>query len=355
MTFPLKAEKMELFETHEDWLKARRQAQAEGRFEIGGSVIAQIMGLQPFGKTEWDAKVGLSPQYVEHQEAMEEDPVFERGRVWESRVLDEYERLTGHIRNQADSIIQVTGREPWQRATVDDLVIDETLGFGVLEAKTSIQPWLWGKESGVVIDEWGEEYNHIVPAYYACQAYWYLDVTELPFCDIAVMLPKHGDFPETRWYRLMRDEETQEEIFSLVSEWRERFLINDEMPDLDASKAARRFLARRFPGETAKKTKSMRPANTEEKDLIDEYLAARGIEERARAEKERLVAEITMRIGDDYGLKFGPHGKHKAIWFPKKGRASIDKKAIERDHPGLLEDYTTRGDPSRSFRVYNNK
>ena len=373
---PFNPDRIRGFDSHATWLEHRHEARRAGRYEIGGSVVPMILGMRPFGKTEFDAWWKLQP---DNEEPGRDNDAMARGRRWENRVIEDYAEATGfdvvHERYDAlfyDStpdrlgcpgtifrrwptkdppwdILQVAGDEPWQQATVDGVVWDGEV-WGGLEAKTATNHSHWTRESGVVIATWTEECEELLPKNYAAQVYWYLGCTKLPWWDVAVMLPRAGDFPELRHLRVMYDAEHIDTMFQIVGEWRQRHCIDGVPPDLDHSVSARDFLVERYEGPKGN-YKPMRTAAEDEAAMLTRYREAKAEAARLDEEIGVLRNQITMRIGDDYGLSFGPGGKHKAIWYRSAGRQSIDIKRLKEEYPDVAADCLRPGTPNRIFRV----
>lgn len=364
--FPIPAERVRFFQDHQACREhVIKQRDAE-KYEIGGSLIGLIIGLKPFGRTAWHAYVELNPHYDMPVPDERLQAIFDRGKEWEPIVLDKYRRVTGNrvVNDHFDhliedltieempggQVVQVEGPEPWMVATPDAFVANDNDGWGGGEAKTSTDGSYWG-ESGQVIEEWGPEWEEVVPSSYACQCYWYMLCTGMPYWDLSVMISRAGDFPELRWYRLLAHDQTMSEIHEKVAEWRYKHLIEGEPPDIDESDAARQFLIRRFPGPGPGQPKVVREADADEIALIAEYKHWKNTEAEAKARKEDYRNQITMRIGDDYGIQYGP-GKKKALWMPTAGRTSINAARLQERWPEAYDDCAVPGEPTRRFRVF---
>jgi predicted phage-related endonuclease len=128
-------------------------------------------------------------------------------------VLDMYRRRhPDHAAQRVNAILTSIAR-PWAQASLDAIVRDPELGWGVLEIKTG------SKES-----EWADG----VPLHYLTQVTHYLSVTGYAFADVAALI---GDFGlHYHEYRVMRDEEDLKAVVERVDEFWIDYVEKDAMP-----------------------------------------------------------------------------------------------------------------------------
>lgn len=289
----------------EAWLAAR-----DVGHRVGASDVAKILGIPPH--TPWSVwsrkKLRMDARYTKQQLAD-----FARGHKWERRVIEDYAEIAGVEAWPVDNMIVTRSGSPWFAVSPDGFVRDGAC-IGGVEAKTDRNPRLWG-ESGTVIERWCDGCEAIVRPDYAIQVYAQIEATDLDFWDIAVALPDgRNPAPEIRWFRFLRDEETQGAMLSKVERWRERYLIGDEEPEPDGSNAAHQALLYRFPGSEAK---VMRDATDSEAEAMVELAQVQLLITRKERREAVLKQTIQRAIGDDYGLVMG---RAKALWLKVKGR-----------------------------------
>lgn len=156
------------------WLESRREG-------IGGSDVAAILGVSPWKSAVdvWMDKTGQTP-HTEPNEAMH------WGTVLEDVVARHYAEINGATVQRINQIIRHPAR-PWQLANLDRAVVHagsrarmdgESLkgADGILECKTT---------SAYKADEWaGDE----LPMHYTAQVMWYMDITGVPWADVAVLI-----------------------------------------------------------------------------------------------------------------------------------------------------------------------
>jgi putative phage-type endonuclease len=171
-----------------EWLAARR-------FRIGGSDIAQVLGLSP-----WGDRYSLWCEKVDPQPAIDTaSPLMEAGHYIEQAAAAWYQdhRLPEglHVRNSGTW----TRRDrDWQLANPDRLIVPNVRSdadpAGVLEIK-------YAPNSA---DRFGDDGSDVVPVNYWCQVQWYMATFGVPWADM-VVLSRWG----FRCYRINADPDWQ--------------------------------------------------------------------------------------------------------------------------------------------------
>ena len=321
--------------TRAEWLEQRRKG-------IGGSDVAQILGVSPWGGP-WD--VWHSKKYEPVVEVSNE--AMDRGNLWESFVIRQSGQLGGYTPTMDPGLIIHPDRE-WHRGTPDALVGDD----GGVEAKTSRSADGWA-DDGAEIPHWSALAATQVPAHYALQAYWYLELTGRAWFDLAVAIPDYrGDFPRVRRIRIHADVKVQTMLVSRVGEWWDRHIVNGESPPLDATAGCVRGLTEAFPGDP---NKVKRAATPEEVELISLYRTGKQAIASIKAELDDVGTRLRAAFGDDYQLNL--EDKQKAILTLASGRESVALKRVRKERPELAAELEkagliTRSAPTRSLRFY---
>ena len=258
------------------WLEQRKRG-------VGGSDVAAIMGLSPWKSPleVWLEKTGRA----ESPDLSDRESVA-MGTELEGDVLEMYRRRHPKSRVQRVNAILVDSNRPWAQASLDGIVRDPELGWGVLEIKTG------SKES-----EWKDG----VPIHYLTQVTHYLSVTGYPFADVAALI---GDFGlHYHQYRVMRDEDDLQSVVESVDEFWSDCVEKDAMPpyvsELASEGKALHELYKRSDGEMA-------PADTVRADKL-----------------ARLVLELTAKVNEATSQKLAASnelkrlvGEHKGIITP---------------------------------------
>ena len=290
---------------------------------IGGSDVAAILGFSPWA-TPFDAWNSIM-----FGRSSAGNAATDRGNRLEPAVLDWYSETQRPILARQ---VEVQGPLPWMTGH-----LDATAEGRIVEAKTDANG-VW-PASGTIIEQWPDG-EAPIPAYYASQAYWYLEITDFEAVDFAVLTGRL----EFRIVTLLRDQAIQARIRDLVEQWHARHVATGEPPPLDWSDTARRAAT------TMPSGKALRLATPEEAAQVVEY-ARLGVEikglERTR---KALGTNLLSALGADYGLDLGASAK--LIAPQVKGRTTYDMKQLEKDHPGLLAKYARLGEPTRQVRTY---
>lgn len=190
-------------EDADGWLRERTKG-------IGGSDVAAIMGLSPWKSPleVWLEKTGRA----ETPDISDKESVA-MGNELEGDVLEMYRRRHPKCKAQRVNAILASIARPWAQASLDGIVRDPELGWGVLEIKTG------SKES-----EWRDG----VPLHYLTQVTHYLSVTGYAFADVAALI---GDFGlHYHEYRVMRDEDDLKTVVESVDEFWADCVEKDQMP-----------------------------------------------------------------------------------------------------------------------------
>jgi predicted phage-related endonuclease len=309
------------------WLGARR---------CGSSTVAKILGISPYG--------GPVDAYLEATEpaparvARWRTEVLERGREWEPVVLHLYQAQTGRAVLRPKPNAVWFGPEDWATATpdafADELVLDQVERGGV-EAKTDIRgEYLWGPPQ--VIERWEPGCEEIVRPDYALQASWQAWVCDLPWVDLAVLLPRY----ELRVYRIMRDLELEAELVETVGRWWRDHVEARVMPDPGSSQAWRRWFARQDHGD------DVHVASLEVEALAHEHKRLSEEIKRLTEQRDRIGNVLLAAVGNDRGLELPHGGKVTAVRQP--GRANFDREAFLERRPDArpdLEACTFQGEP----------
>lgn len=258
------------------WLEQRKRG-------VGGSDVAAIMGLSPWKSPleVWLEKTGRA----ESPDLSDRESVA-MGTELEGDVLEMYRRRHPDSRVQRVNAILVANERPWAQASLDGIVRDPELGWGVLEIKTG------SKES-----EWKDG----VPIHYLTQVTHYLSVTGYPFADVAALI---GDFGlHYHQYRVMRDEDDLQSVVESVDEFWSDCVEKDAMPPYVSELASEGKALHEF---YKKSDGEMAPADTVRADKL-----------------ARLVLDLTAKVNEATSQKLSASnelkrlvGEHKGIITP---------------------------------------
>jgi putative phage-type endonuclease len=291
---------------------------------IGGSDVAAILGFSPWA-TQFDVWMDL-----QNGRRSAGNAATERGNWLEGSLLDWYSH---HHHPITARQVGVEGPESWMGGHLDALAGDR-----IVEAKTDAQN-IWAPD-GTIVEKWPETSETPVPAYYASQAYWYLEITDAPALDFVVLTGRL----EFRVVTLLPDPAIQQKIRLSVDAWYRQFVPTNIAPPLDWSDSARRYASVPVVG------RDLRDATPEEAELAKEYARLGGEIKTLEQARKTAGNALLAALRGDYGLSLG--GKAKVIAPEVKGRTTYDLKQLEKDHPGLLSKYASQGEPARQVRTY---
>lgn len=256
----------------ERWLSSRR-----GR--IGGSQIAKIVGLSPYGGP-LDAYLeimGISPPLAETRR-------MRRGITLEPVILSEYEEATGRRALSNGLTIHTNPEMPCAIATPDAFCVDEERGVEL-------------KKPGLrQLVRWGEPGTDQIPDEFLCQVTWYMLIKHFVVWDVAAWI---GGFEDDLGVYSI---ELNTELANALREAGERFhhdhILPEIPPGVDASEAARRWIESRYPRALA----PFREATPEEEQLALELRDVKRTSKSLDEEEARLKNLLRDSIGEAAGI-----------------------------------------------------
>lgn len=300
------------------WLDQRRTG-------ISGTDVSAILGINPWASAldVWLDKLGKA-------EPKETNMAMRMGNLLEPVVAQLYAEDTGWILSEP-GFMRHQSRN-WHIGTPDRLAENgDGIGQILIEIKTARSD-----------RDWGEPGTDQIPRHYLTQVAWYLALTELQVAHVAVLIGA-SDY---RRYEIARDLDLEAVLVERCEAFWRSNVLGGQMPALDGSDSAARYVAQRFP----KNVNPLRPATPEELDLARRLAAARAAT--AAAEREHTEVENLLKaaIGEAEGLDLGDLGK--ITWKATKPRETTDWKAVaaEANLPAeLIARHTKTGEASRRF------
>lgn len=291
-------------QARQEWLQDRRKG-------IGGTDAAAILGVSPWaGPIDvWRDKTGVAPL----ERLNPDDPPIWWGRKLEPLILERYTMATGRETYRPGLLRHPD--HPVLLANPDALVADVRRGVEAKTARTA--------------EGWGEEGTDQMPPAYLVQVIHYMAVTGFESWDCAVLIGAS----DLRIYTVYRDEAFEREIVARLLEWWDRHVVKGEVPALDGSDGARRYVHARYPQEVT----PLAPAPPEAEGWARRLAAARAVYLLAEKTKAECETNLKALIGGAEGLQ----GEDwKATWRLTRGRRVVDWEALARakfdlDHLGL--------------------
>lgn len=320
------------YKSRAEWLEGRKKG-------MGGSDVAAALGLSP-----WRTPVELWQDKRGEAEPQEESEAMHFGAILEDIVAQEFAKRTGaQVRTYPYTICD--GEDDWMRANLDRVIATEDIVTKkdnlecILECKTAnaFSAPLWGEsqldeiQAGKVVTE------HRIPLYYETQVQWYLMLSQVEICYVAVLIGGN-DF---RVYEVHRNDEVIDAIKKKVETFWKENVLGGKAPDpMDIDDI--RHLYRREVG-------PMVEASAEAAIAIGEYRNLKGQADLLKKQMDAVATQIAGFIGENEGLLLD--GK-KAVTFKAQSRATFDSKKLKADDPELWIKYVGQTAPSRVLRVY---
>lgn len=298
---------------HNAWLAARSKG-------IGGSDAGAIMGSNTWKSPYqlWLEKTGQ----VEPEDISQKDPVY-WGTVLEPLVAKRFSEVTGKKVERCGTL--QNNEAPWMLANIDRLVLGEGAG---LEIKTT---------NAFRSAEWDGDQ---LPDSYYWQCQHYMMTTGLPRWYIAVLIGGQ-DF---RWKAIPRNEEDIKELFLREEEFWNVNVLQHVMPDIDGSDSTREALKEQYPGgdmEELELTKDVDLLLMERQDVM-EHLG------QYKAYLQTYDNKLKALLGN-HELAITPQGI-RITYKIQDGRATIDKKKLEKEWPDIYRQVVKIGKPTRVLR-----
>jgi putative phage-type endonuclease len=285
---------------------------AERRTGIGGSDIAKILNISPFGTSFqlWLEKTGR------HEDEIRNAGRIEWGNRLEPVILDYWQDTHGktlvrgkRVRHPQHAIV---------RATLDGCTDD---GVAVVEVKNvDMTP-------------------KTPQPYYQCQVLWEMLASGASEGYLLELVRGH-DPVEFRFDAADPDVvEHTKTMLDLALAWWDAHVVHDNPPDPLARDVA--LVQRLFPAVDVDASVDLPD------ELVSDYLAAKEDETAASMRKDLAQTKIQMLMGS---AKHGRSGMGKVSWYSVSGRETIDLSAVKKHHPDAAK-LIKVGNPYRAFKL----
>lgn len=285
--------------TRADWLRARQQG-------IGGSDVGAIMGLSPFAGP-FDVYASKVEPIVGDEEAAA-GPLARLGQLLEDGISLAYAEQYGATIEKPTHLYG-SSADPWRIASPDRWT--DHRGRGVLEVKQGHS---------------AAKYESGLPDYIELQCLHYIDVLDVDYCDVVVLM--HGR--DLLNFTVERDDETLAAMRDIEAEFWQRVVDRDPpRPDALATDTIKRLYRRPEKDASVELSSDMR-------DVVREYVAAKAEERRIKDRVAGLGNVLRAAVGDaEVGVIDGETAYTWTASYPE----TPDLDALEADHPGLLDQY----------------
>lgn len=318
-----------------DWLKARQSG-------IGGSDISAIMGFNPY-KTAYDLYLEKTGEVSE--EEMSEPAYW--GTILEDVVAKEYAKRN-NVKVQKVNFMLRHPQYPFAVANIDRAVINPEISGNVrlredctlttdklLEVKTA---------SEYVKNNWGDEDTDQVPDNYNLQVQWYMGITGVHHCDLALLIGGN----KYRQYAVKFDPDLFAVMIDEAKNFWENHVLAGIAPEAVTLANAKHKYAKADPATTL----NLSVDDDDSIAVIDQYILLKDQAKQVNEDIESVQASLINIIG--YNETLAVEGEIVLTYKAQKGRESFDKKGCLKHYPELAEkfaEFTTVGEPCRVMRV----
>ena len=320
--------------SREDWLELRQTG-------IGGSDISAIMGFNPY-KTAYDLYHDKVSDVV--ADAQSESAYW--GTMLEDIVAKEYAKRNDCKVQNVNYMLRHPEFE-FAVANIDRAVINPEISGNVrfkdgtlttdklLEVKTA---------SEYMKSVWGDEESDQVPDNYNLQCQWYMGITGVHECDLALLLGGN----KYRQYNIKFDPE----LFAIMIETAQDFWVNHVLARVEPTPTTLANAKAKYAKELPESTLDLHFNDDDNIAIIDRYVELKDQEKQVKADIEQAQTDLINLIGFNEALAVD--GELVVTYKSQKGKTTFDHKGCLKAYPELAEQFakfTKTGEPSRVLRV----
>ena len=304
---------------------------------LGGSDIGAILGFSKY-RTALDIWLEKTGRVVHSVDNL---PV-RFGSFAEEFVATEYTTQTGHALVHHESAI-VHPQYPFMVGHIDRFVFesdDDVNGelfhadgscaaSHLLECKTA---------SPFNQSDWGELGTDEVPMSYLVQCLWYLAITNVERCDVAVLFG-NTDF---RIYEVYRDQELEDLIIAKAATFWNEYVQKDRPPPAQCESDYQQLFRKEVTGKAVEADPTVCEL-THKLQLLNSEIKSKEIE------ISQIKQTIMGRMGEAELLTY--QGQVLATWKSPKQSYRLDSKRLELEHPELIPQYQVPVQNSRRLVI----
>jgi putative phage-type endonuclease len=297
---------------------------------IGGSDIGAILGLSKF-RTPLDVWMEKTGKEVRKLDSLP----LRFGSFAEEFVASEYARATG-FELLHDESIYIHPTYPFMSAHIDRFVLGDAIRNGMgntasrlLECKTA-NPFSRG--------EWGEPGTDQVPMSYLCQCIWYMAITGIEQCDLAVLFG-NSDF---RIYEIARDLELEALVIEKALHFWNEYVLKDIPPPAQTEGDYQALFKKSDPSKTIE-------ANPKTVELIRQLQTL----STKSGDVDTQITEIKQHIMNEMkeAEVLSYQGNVIATWKAPKLSFRLDSKRLEKEEKEVYERYKMPVQSSRRLVI----
>ena len=292
---------------------------------LGGSDIGAILGFSKYRTAldVWLEKTGRVVNCVDNL------PV-RFGTFAESFVASEYANQTGYSLVHCESGA-AHPQYPFMVGHIDRYVFESSDdidgGLFLVDGSCTATHLLECKTASPFNQsDWGELGTDEVPMTYLVQCLWYLAITNLERCDVAVLFG-NSDF---RIYELYRDKELEELIIAKAASFWNDYVQKDISPPAQCESDYQQLFKKEVTGKAVEADPTVCEL-TSKLQILNSEIKSKEIE------ISQIKQTIMSQMGEAELLTY--QGQVLATWKSPKQSYRLDGKRLEIEHPALVEQY----------------
>ena len=300
---------------------------------LGGSDIGAILGLSPY-KTALDVWLEKTGKHVNHIDNL---PI-RFGTFAESFVASEYARAMGTTLLEYSKAISHPDHS-YLQGHIDRFITSDSSELFKADGTCTASHLLECKTANPFTQsQWGEAGSDEVPMNYLAQCHWYLCMTQLERCDLAVLFGNS----EFRIYQITRDTELESTLLEAALSFWQGHVLTDSPPNAKTMGDYQKLFAKEVPGKTVEATEQTRV-------LIESAKEINSVIDAKEQELEQIKKVLMQEMQEAQELTY--QGKTLATWKRPKASFRFDSKRFEYEHPELFPLYQTPIQNSRRLVI----
>lgn len=318
----------------EDWLRLRQSG-------IGGSDISAIMGFNPY-KTAYD----LYHDKINDVVADAQSDAAYWGTILEDVVAKEY-ALRNDCKVQKVNYMIRHPKFDFALANIDRAVINPSISGNVRlkDGKLTTDKLLEVKTASEYMKNvWGDEASDQVPDNYNLQCQWYMGITGVDECDLALLLGGN----KYRQYNIKFDAE----LFEIMIDEAQHFWVNHVLARVEPTPTTLANAKQKYATSTPDSVLNIAFDDDAVIAVVDRYIELKEQEKELKDKLEQAQTDVINLIEDNEALTID--GELVMTYKAQKGRETFDKKGCLKAYPELAEqfaEFTKTGEVSRTLRV----
>ena len=318
----------------EEWLRLRQSG-------IGGSDISAIMGFNPY-KTAYD----LYHDKINDVVADAQSDAAYWGTILEDVVAKEY-ALRNDCKVQKVNYMIRHPEFDFALANIDRAVINPSISGNVRlkDGKLTTDKLLEVKTASEYMKNvWGDEASDQVPDNYNLQCQWYMGITGVDECDLALLLGGN----KYRQYNIKFDAE----LFEIMIDEAQNFWVNHVLARVEPTPTTLANAKQKYATSTPDSTLNIAFDDDAVIAVVDRYIDLKEQEKELKGKLEQAQTDVINLIEDNEALTID--GELVMTYKAQKGRETFDKKGCLKAYPELAEqfaEFTKTGEPTRNLKI----